>query len=786
MRISRYIILLVLALGWQSISAQGIAIGQWRDHYPYKKGISVAEGGDIVYCMSLGGLFSYNKNDNSIERLSKVSGLSDVEFSAIGFNKYNNTLVIAYKNGNVDFITSEKKIINIADIKRANIIGNKTINNIFFQGKYAYLACGFGIVVLDTDKQEVKDTYYIGPAGGNVNVMEVTTDAVNIYAAAMNGVYYAPLSANLSNYASWSKFTGLPNGPYNTITSFNGKVFVNYSKALSSAPVSGQDTIYIYDSSASSWTLFPAPFNYTVTHLRSMNNKLLVTTQGYVAVYDQALGTPELMYTYTFGVPAPNDAVMDATNKLWIADRSWGLVGGINPWSNSSYVPNGPSASLGPVITGAYRMSSATGAVAFVAGNVTETWNNSYLFGEFSKFSEETWNSADGSRYPRFLDSLLDFVSVAIDPLNPQTTYVGTWGKGLLEFNNTDLVKIHNSANSNGALSPENVTFDNVKIGGLSFDSENNLWMTNSFAYNSKGIAVKKANGTWASYNLAPAMAPGTTLGSIVANKVNQKWVVLPRGGGLLVFDETRTPGSWAKKLSTSTGNGGLPSNEVICIAEDKDGEMWVGTDKGIAVFYSPELVFNSSGFDAQQIIIEQDGHYQILLETELITDIKVDGANRKWIATQNAGVFLMSEDGTTQIYHFDMSNSPLPSNEVSCLAIEPISGEVFFGTPKGVVSFKGTATEGAEEYDGVYAYPNPVNPGYEGMIAIRGLVTDAEVRITDISGTLVYSTKAEGGQAVWNGKTIKGERVSSGVYMVFCSNEDGSKTFVTKIVVVN
>jgi hypothetical protein len=165
---------------------------------------------------------------------------------------------------------------------------------------------------------------------------------------------------------------------------------------------------------------------------------------------------------------------------------------------------------------------------------------------------------------------------------------------------------------------------------------------------------------------------------------------------------------------------------------------------------------------------------------------IAVDDANRKWIATANSGVFLMSEDGTKQIYHFDESNSPLFNNDVRTIAINHKTGEVYFGTAKGIIEFRGDATEGNEDCSGMYAFPNPVKPDYEGPIAIKGMMENSTVKITDVSGTLVYEVKSEGGQALWFGKNFKGERVSTGVYMAFCTNEDGSQKCVTKILFIN
>lgn len=241
-----------------------------------------------------------------------------------------------------------------------------------------------------------------------------------------------------------------------------------------------------------------------------------------------------------------------------------------------------------------------------------------------------------------------------------------------------------------------------------------------------------------------------------------------------------------AKKLTTAAGNGALPSSTVFCLAKDLDDEIWVGTDKGVAVFYSPENLFTGANFDAQQILLEQDGHVQILLETESVLAIAVDDANRKWIATSKSGVFLMSADGTTQIKHFDESNSPLFSNNVKSIAINHKTGEVYFGTSKGIISYRGTATEAYEDFTDVYAFPNPVKHEYEGPIAIKGLMTNSTIKITDISGALVYETKSEGGQAIWYGKNFKDERVNSGVYMVFCTSEDGARKMVTKILVIN
>ena len=229
-----------------------------------------------------------------------------------------------------------------------------------------------------------------------------------------------------------------------------------------------------------------------------------------------------------------------------------------------------------------------------------------------------------------------------------------------------------------------------------------------------------------------------------------------------------------------------MPHIFVRSIAKDKDGSIWIGTDQGVGVIYNPGNVFTGGNFDAQKVILQQDGYNQYLLETEIVTAIAIDGANRKWFGTYSGGVFLMSPDGTHQIHNFNKDNSPLPSNTISAIAIDDATGEVFFGTDKGIISYRSDATEGAEFCNNYYVFPNPVRHEYHGPVAIRGLVVNADVKIADVSGNVVFHTKANGGEAIWNGNNFKGERAQTGVYIVYVTNEDGSQTCATKMLFAN
>ncbi len=780
-----FLLLLSFLIGGDGICQ--LAIGQWRDHLSYKKGISITQSESMIYCATESGIFQLEKYDYSIDRLSKISGLSDVGVNTLRYNFYNSTLLIAYKNANVDLIKNNI-IYNIPDIKRTIITAKKTINNIHFRNQLAYLACGFGIVVLDMDKKEIKDTYYIGNNSGYINVRDITSDANYLYAATDSGVYRASWSSsNLADFNSWNKLAGIPKGSYNSIIIFNGNVYTNYSSAIGN-----NDTIYAYNDT--NWYKPIADSEYNNVRLSKMevyNNELVVAFNSNVDFFDAngiRLRRIHGGVVTPFHEIQPRQAIVDngSPSTTWIADNVNGVTKNYNIWRMAYFLPNGPNASI------VYDMKFADEDLWVTPGDRGATWIGTYNYAEAYKFSKENWASVTGTvRGGTFiipaLDSMRDVVSIAIDPADKEHIYLGTLGNGVVEIKNGALVNIWNKSNS-ALQSRADAAVNWIGIFGMTYDQTGNLWITNCYANNP--LVVRKSDGTWQSFNfniLNLGNAP--TVGQIIINQYNQKWMVLPRGVGILVFDEN---GTWAtsddkkKFLTSGSGKGNLPSNEVVCLAEDNDGAIWVGTDKGIAVFFCPDQVFSSSGCEAQQIFIEQDGNTQILLETEIVTAIAVDGANRKWIGTQNSGVYLMSADGTKQIQHFTVDNSPILSNEIRSIAINPKTGEVFFGTVDGIISYRNDATAGLTDFTDVYVFPNPVQPGYDGPIAITGLIENAIVKITDISGTLVYQTKALGGQAIWYGKNFKGEKVRSGVYMAFCSNEDGSKTYIAKILLVN
>ena len=252
-----------------------------------------------------------------------------------------------------------------------------------------------------------------------------------------------------------------------------------------------------------------------------------------------------------------------------------------------------------------------------------------------------------------------------------------------------------------------------------------------------------------------------------------------------IVYDDNNTPDNRADdrylQLNTGEGSGGLPENEVHCIVNDKEGALWIGTSDGIGIVSCPGDVI-SGNCEAEKRIVQFDEFAGYLFQNERVRTIAVDGGNRKWIGTNN-GVWLVSPDGDEILERFTKDNSPLPSDNIQKIAIDPETGDVYFGTELGLVSYRGQATDGEEEHKDLITFPNPVPSAYRGTIAIKGFAENADVRITDISGQLIYRTQALGGQAVWNGKDYSGRRPQSGVYLIFGTNKDGTQTAKGKMV---
>ncbi|MCK3685964.1 two-component regulator propeller domain-containing protein [Maribellus sp. YY47] len=765
--------LLGISLVWASYS-QG-TLGKWRDYLSYSNAIKVAASDSKIYCATEGGLFYFDTEDNS---LNKINNLSDFGIQTIAYSTENNLLLVAYTNSNLD-ILKDGEVINLSDIKRKTITADKTIHNITFRGSDAYLSCGFGIVAVNLEKAEIKDTYFIGDDGGQVAVYDVDFFQGMIYAATEKGMLKAPESgANLLDYTSWMEENAVPHagGKFIQLEVHAGQLIACYS------PDSGGDESFRFD--GNTWSDYYSGMS-EVLEMRADGNYLSFTGKQEVVLLDAGnviVGKINRYQLYggTVSSISSNSTVVAADGEIWIADNSRALIR-YDGDRFESLMPNGP------VDNSVFSLTANKSDLWVTAGGRTDVWNNSWIAPRFQLLRAGEWTNFSTSEIPGF-DGFNDIVCLAVDPNDPNHIFAGSWGGGLLEIRDGQLVARYTNKNSplQSAL-PQQPDEPYVRIGGIDFDSQGNLWIC-TWAVSGNNLHSLSPDGEWESFSMSQALGKAT--GQLLVNANDDKWILVPRNNNAYVVDKT---GDHKYRLavtsyfSNSKDEYLTEMSDVYSIAEDQDGAIWIGTSVGVAVYSNPYRIWSTSPFYASQPGLDlNDGIYHPLLSTETVTAIAVDGANRKWLGTKSSGVFLVSESGESEVEHFTAENSPLLSNNIKSIAINDKTGEVFFGTDKGLISYQSDASGGNNDYSDVYVYPNPVRETYDGPVTVAGLMADTDVKITDIAGNLVFKTTSQGGQAIWDGKNLNGNRVKTGVYLVFCNDKYGNETHITKLLFIH
>ena len=723
------------------IHAQNVPIGNWKDYLSYNSASYIAESDEEIYCVASGGLFYIGKEDKTINRLSKITGLSDIRIKQVAYSSELDITIVTYENCNIDLL-KDNEIINISDIKRKEISGGKKINNITIKNNIAYLSSSLGLVLVDIVKNEIKDTYNIG---NETNMYEINGCAFigdTIITATSEGIFYADAnSPTLSDYNNWSILPGHTNEEtYDNIVCGNSNINGDYSYEIISI---------------------------------SYNNKTIIRTKFDRILINKDDGTyNELTHSKFENIKY---ACISNENDIWVADSINGLLKFSNYQYQESYNPEGP------IRNELYSLEFEENKLYQCHGGHADFGSNLLINDGVSiKDNYDSWINYD--RYK--LGNARDILEVAVEN---GTEYYASWYHGIPEIKEGELITKHGFDNTGGALDTCWYSNNRIRISDIKFDVSGNMWALSSEV--NHPIVVKTKNNNWHSFSMNQNQV-GFFCDDLLIDRYSQKWGILARGGGLFIFSDNNTienpNDDQYKILNKSVGSGNLPSLQTYSLAEDLDGEIWVGTDNGIAVFYDPGAVFSGYNFDAQQILITEGEYGQYLLSEEKVKCITVDGANRKWIGTEKSGVFLLSGDGQSEILHFTEENSPLFSNNIIDITMNHKNGEVFIGTDKGLISYRSDATKGEEVQKQTHVFPNPVKENYNGPIAISGLINNADVKITDVSGSLVFETTANGGEAIWSGKNKNGLRVSTGVYIVFSTDLFGEEKAVSKILFIH
>ena len=805
--------------------AQNLKIGDWAMHLNYTNINVVINENNTLYVGTKSGLFLFNEIDNSVTSFSKLDGLSSINITAIHYN--HGQLIIGYKDGNIDLM-QDWGVVNIPDIASANILGDKKINGIFVENNLAYVSCPFGIVVINLNNKEVKETYYLSNDGTVTEVFGVyvfdeseNTNADiflsnKIFAATNKGLFYASKDNNLLDYAVWQNDSEvsllsssneyiytLENTRISNIQGFDKKegggkglmitADINYSNILIPPTWLGSAKYNLFEinSHNESSTLNDNVFTVntsvpgdiiSIQYSPENQKTIIISNDNYTEKIILLNGLSEnIMSVNCDDIDKKNNnfSFVSATlsydynnsKKIFLGDRKQGVIlaentDNYNIKALELIAPNGP----GGINIGSIDNDGQN--VVFTHGGKTQPWNNLYNYQEVSFLKNNRW-----SKSKELIDLNIHDALAVSHGLSPNQFFVGTWNNGLLEFIGDSLINHYTSSNTNNII--ESIAgSDDVRIGGIDVDQDNVLWLTNS---QTNSPLVKFSNNTWSSFNV-PGLPTSTMAGKIMCASNNQHWIQI-RDDGILVAKE-QGKGIISKKLNTSNG---LASGTVNCFIEDHSQSIWIGTSQGLSVFYFPDEIFSNSSYSAEYILIEtEDGYVERLFNNTEILDIAVDGGNRKWIGTKANGVFLISEDGTSQIYNFTEENSPLLDNTVEGISVNNLSGEVFFATAKGLCSYRSNATISNDAFSEVVVFPNPVRKNYSGNIAITGLSDETNVKITDISGNLVFETQSVGGTAIWNGTNFNGADVSTGVYLFLCTSADFETSIVKKVLIYN
>jgi hypothetical protein len=448
----------------------------------------------------------------------------------------------------------------------------------------------------------------------------------------------------------------------------------------------------------------------------------------------------------------------------------------------------------GPKYNHFYESKFSNGKLYTTGGYFLSGMNDPSYPGTVQVFEGDDWNIYEDELNKKTGYQYVDNNCIDIDPTDEEHVFVG--GRcGLYEFRNGKLLKYYNKDNSllRGAIDGNNELGNNfVIVNSVQYDSEGNLWVLNCQAKDVNLLELTK-DGKWNNHSkatLKDSKGTGLTgLRSMFFDSRDLLWFVNTSWLDPAVFCYDKATDTLLKYVTFKNQDGiTYHPTYIYCVCEDREKNIWVGTNIGPFMIDKNEVGQESVTFNQIKVPRNDGSNYaDYLLNGVYINHIAIDGGNRKWFATNGAGAFLISADNMKQITNFNKSNSYLLSDDILSIAINQESGEVYFLADKGLSSYMSDASEPSEDMsdDDVYAYPNPVTPEYEGMITITGLSYDADVKITSSNGALIAEGRSNGGMFTWDGCDKKGRRVASGVYMVITATSDGKSGIVCKIAII-
>lgn len=738
-----------------------IPLGSWRTHFNYNNAYHVANGNGKSYVATQNGFFVMDWANNEMNTLSKIEGFSGGEISALGFDDTSKNLLIAYQNSEIDILNentqnnNQSTLKNITLLRDLNTANSKKINEISFFGNNAYLSTDFGVVIIDLRRQEIKETYQnLGAIGTNLAVFSVVIFENKMFLATAQGIIMGNLNDNLKDFNLWTRFSPtLGNIPaQNTLKLqlLNNKLYAWQNGA----------GLFQYISNPNGWQLINTP-NITLNNFQKSNEKLyLLENIGRIWSID-AQNNASLENIPLVKSP---QSLTGQGGKLYIADVGAGFLSNHEgEWRK--YAPNGLiTANVGRIYYQNEQILATTrGFNTFFNANIDALGVDFFKNGQ--------WTSNNFSQNPAL--SLIKDVSGITYQNQERNYYISTFGKGIITLKADNSTEIINQTTQNTTLTPD--ANGNLNITDITTDRNGDIVVLQSGNI-ARNLHIRRKDNTWIAFP-APNQA-GFQAQKIFIDRQNNKWIALNPafGGGAWVVDDRQNR---QRILSTQANQGGFPDVSLNTIAQDADNQIWVGTNKGVAVLSNASRLFDGN-INFFTPVFEN----RPLLRNEKIKTINIDGGNRKWIGTEN-GIWLFNAEVSEVLAYFNAKNSPLPNDNILDVSIENTTGEVFILTDAGLVSYRSNATQAEQDFGSVNIFPNPVRPDFIGMVGINGLAENSTLKIVDSAGRLFYETKANGGTASWNLRDYNNVLAETGIYFVYCTDAQGGTSVVKKIAVV-
>ena len=767
---------LLLCMLCLSVTAQ--QLGTWKLHLSYYIATKSEAGGSTIYSLMNGNLLSYDTEDGEVRTYDHMDILSDAGIAYIAYSNEADKLLIVYNNGNIDLLDKDDNVQNLSSLKDKTML-NKEVANVSIAGSMAYLATGFGFVEVDMKEGVFRNTYRLP-----YTIYCITASDEAVFIGTPEGIRYCKKEDNLQLAENWKIRLGW--GGFNSIHFFQNKLVAK-----------NQDGIFVLDPYNTSKQYRIARGNFT--SLKQTGKQLFwhnKTTYGYTS---DVSGTDEAsLNAAVTTIPYENNwnDISYLNGTFWTSEQENGLRG--YKISGNEFVPTGeviqpssPIRDLGYSVSWAGDRLLVAGGINTVGSFENPATSMYYENGEWTNFTEL-------ERTGRFAKvTPVNTTDLVQDPLDDTHHFASPYRSGLCEYRNGKFVELYNPDNSPlKSVQPSSTSswyYKQVLCSALSYDADGNLWMAQSML--DTIFHVRKPDGKWLGLYyenfkqtslIDKILHHSSGIKLVSSRRLDKRGVfcIDMKGTERTTDDKTRLLQDFVNQDNTPY----LP-DQFFCLCEDLEGMVWVGTSAGLFVIEDVTKVFDKDFYFTQIKINRNDGSglADYLFNDVSISCIAIDAANRKWIGTQSNGAYLISDDGQEMLHHFTTEDSPLLSNNVQSIAVHPGTGEVAFGTDKGICTFISDATTPEEELEksNVVVFPNPVTPDYNGPIAIRGLVENSEVKIISTGGQLVWNGTSSGGTCTWNGVANNGKPVASGIYHVVANTPEGGKAIMTRIVIV-